>query len=297
VPFDVIVVGAGPAGLSAALILGRCRRRVLLLDTNRPRNYASHALHGFITRDGTHPRRFRRIAREQLRRYPSVKLVMKEATAARCLRQGFEITLASGEKVRTRKLLLATGVVDELPQIEGLDSLYGRSVFHCPYCDGWEARDRRLVVYSPRANGVGLAIELKLWSADITLCTDGFRLSAQHVARLRRHRIPWYPQRIARLDGRRGRLRQVVFADGETLARDVMFFSTPQRQASNLAAQLGCGFTPKGAVRTGEYETSDIPGVYVAGDASKLVQLAIVAASEGAQAAFAINTDLIKEDN
>ena len=294
--FDVVIVGAGPAGLSAALILGRCRRRVLVLDTDKPRNYASHALHGFLSRDGVNPLELRRLGREQLRQYDTVKLVMKEATSARCVRGGFEVTVAGGRKVRCRKLLLATGVVDELPPLEGLEPLYGRSVFHCPYCDGWESRDKRLVVYSRNANGVGLAVELQVWSDDIVLCTDGARLPSKHIDRLRQHGIRWYHQRIERLEGTRGQLRRVVFADGQAIDRTVMFFSMPQRQASNLASQLGCGFTQKGAVRTGDYEATDIPGVYVAGDASRLVQLAIVAAAEGAQAAFAINTDLIKED-
>lgn len=293
--FDVIIVGAGPAGLSAALILGRCRRQVLVLDTNKPRNYASHALHGFLSRDGMHPQELRRIGREQLRRYDNVKLVMKAATAARCTRDGFEVTVTGGRKIRCRKLLLATGVVDELPAIDGVDALYGRSVFHCPYCDGWESRDKRLVAYSRTANGVGLAIELRVWSDDVVLCTDGTRLPNEQIVRLQQHGIPWYHQRIARLEGTRGRLRRVVFADGESIDRSVMFFSMPQRQGASLAAELGCRFTRKGAVRTGDYEASDIPGVYVAGDASRFVQLAIVAAAEGAQAAFAINTDLIKE--
>jgi thioredoxin reductase len=297
VEFDVIIVGAGPAGLSAALILGRCRRRVLVLDTNEPRNYASRAVHGFLTRDGLPPRELRRIGREQLRRYDSVKLAMKRATRARALKGGFEVTVAGGKRVRCRKLLIATGVIDELPAIDGLEPLYGRSVFHCPYCDGWESRDKRLVAYSRSANGVGLAIQLQVWSDDIVLCTDGVRLTPKHIERLQQHDIPWYHQKIARLDGTKGQLRRVVFTDGHAIDRSVMFFSMPQRQASDLATQLGCGYTARGAVRTGEYEASEIPGVYVAGDASKLVQLAIVAAAEGAQAAFAINSDLIKEDH
>lgn len=294
--YDVVVVGAGPAGLSAALILGRCRRRVLLLDTVRPRNAASHALHGFLTRDGIDPREFRRVAREQLTPYASVTLAVKEATAARQLAQGFAVTLEGRDEVSCRKLLLATGVVDELPDLEGLLPLYGRSVFHCPYCDGWESRDEPLVAYSRSRKGVGLAIQLKVWSDDVVLCTDGVRLLPEHVRRLARHRIPWYPARIARLEGRDGRLERIVFTTGEVVSRRVMFFQAGQHQASSLAAQLGCRFTAKGAVRTGEYEVTDVPGVYVAGDASKLVQLAIVAAAEGAQAGFAINTALIEED-
>jgi thioredoxin reductase len=294
--FDVIIVGAGPAGLSAALVLGRCRRKVLVLDTNRPRNAASHALHAFLSRDGIHPRELRRLGRQQLTRYKTVRLVQRAATAARCVAHGFEVTLADGSVVRARKLLLATGVVDELPRVDGLEPLYGRSVFHCPYCDGWESRDKPLAVYSKSPNGVGLAVELQVWSRDIVLCTDGVGLEEKHRERLARHRIPWRHERIRRLESRDGRLRRIVFESGDSINRSVMFFSMPQRQASTLAAELGCGFTRKGAVRTGEYEASDIPGVYVAGDASKYVQLAIVAAAEGAQAAFAINTDLIKED-
>ncbi|HUE86140.1 MAG TPA: NAD(P)/FAD-dependent oxidoreductase [Vicinamibacterales bacterium] len=294
--YDVIIVGAGPAGLSAALILGRCRRKVLVLDTDRPRNAASHAVHGFLSRDGIHPQELRRLGRQQLRRYDSVKLARKEATQACAVRGGFEVTVADGKRLRCRKVLLATGVVDELPPLEGLAELYGRSVFHCPYCDGWESRDQPMAVYSRTANGVGLAIELTAWSKDIVLCTDGARIDPKHGERLERHTIPWRRDPIARLEGSRGRLRRIVFANGESLARRVMFFSVGQRQASHLAGQLGCGFTQRGAVRTGEYEVTDIPGVYVAGDASKLVQLAIVAAAEGAQAAFAINTALIKED-
>lgn len=295
--FEVIVIGAGPAGLSAALILGRCRRRVLVLDTDRPRNAAAHALNGFLTRDGIDPRQLRDIAREQLRRYPSVALASCEATGARCLPRGFEVTLASGDTLRCRKLLLATGVVDELPQIQGLEPLYGRSVFHCPYCDGWESRDQAIAVYSRSTKGVGLAIQLKVWSDDVVLCTDGRRLSKEHVVDLDRHQIPWRRERIARLEGVDGRLERIVFhAPVAPLERRVLFFQSGQRQASELASQLGCRYTHKGAVRTGEYEVTDVPGVYAAGDTSRLVQLAIVAASEGAQAAFAINTALVKED-
>ncbi len=289
-----MIIGAGPAGLSAALILGRCRRRVLLVDADRPRNAASHALHGFLTRDGTSPHELRRIGLEQLAPYDSVKVERVTATRARALANGFRVALSDGSGARCRKLLLATGVVDDVPEVEGLAPLYGRSVFHCPYCDGWECRDQRVAVYGG-ANAAGLALELLVWTRDLVVCTDGKRLAAKDRDRLQRHRVDLRREPIARLHGSRGQLRAIEFRSGERMPCRYLFFSTGQRQGCDLPAALGCTFTRKGAVNTGTYEATNIPGLYVAGDASRFVQLAIVAAAEGAQAAFAINKALVKE--
>ena len=294
---DVVIVGAGPAGLSAALILGRCRRRVLVCDTDRPRNAAARALHGFLSRDGIPPAELRRIGREQLARYDTVQLREVEVAGGSRTVNGFEVTLGTGERVVCRKLLLSAGVQDMLPEVAGIEQFYGRSVFHCPYCDGWEVRDRPLAVYGRGEHGTGLALELTVWSPDLVLCTDGpADLDDRDRQRLARHRISLREERIARLEGRDGILEHVVFTDGAALARRAMFFASGQHQGSPLASQLGCEFTPKGAVRTGDYETTSVPGLYVAGDASRFVQLAIVAASEGAEAAIAINTALLRED-
>ena len=295
--FDVLIVGGGPAGLSAALVLGRCRRRVLVCDAGHPRNARSHGLHGFLTRDGIKPAEFLEIAREQLRPYETVELRGIEVTSATRLSNGFELTLLGGETVSARKLLLATGVRDELPELEGMKNFYGLSVFHCPYCDGWEMRDQPLAVYGNGENGSGLSLELLLWSPDLVLCTDGpSQLTAEQTERLAHHGIEIREDKISRLEGRDGVLEYIVFANGERLARRAMFFSSGQTQRSDLAKQLGCEFTEDGCVATGEYEATSVPGLYAAGDASRLVQFVIVAASEGAQAAVAINKELIKED-
>jgi thioredoxin reductase len=295
--FDVIIVGGGPAGLSAALVLGRCRRRVLICDAGNPRNAASHGIHGFVTRDGIEPAEFLQLAREQLRRYETVKVRQTRVVDAHRRPNSFELTIDNGERISSRKLLLATGVVDDLPQIEGLAALYGSSVFHCPYCDGWEMRDQPLAIYGRGENGSGLALELTLWSQDLVLCSDGpSELSEQELNRLTRHKIRVCEDKIAQLKGSDGVLQHIVFASGESLARRGMFFSIGQRQASNLPELLGCEFSEQGCVKTGDYETTNVPGLFVAGDASRLVQFVIVAASEGAQAAFAINKELMKED-
>ena len=295
--FDVIIVGAGPAGLSAALVLGRCRRRVLVCDSGRPRNAASHGLHGFLTRDGIEPSEFLRIARDQLRQYETVELRDAEVIEARRLENTLEITLTDGERLTSRRLLLATGVVDELPQIESLPAFYGTSVFHCPYCDGWEMRDQPLAIYGRGENGAGLALELLLWSRNLVLCTDGpGDLEDKDINRLQKHNISIREDKISRLEGTEGVLERLVFAKGESLAVRAMFFSTDQKQASDLAMKLGCELTDQGCVDTGDYETTEVKGLYVAGDASRFVQFVIVAASEGAQAAVAINKELLQED-
>jgi thioredoxin reductase len=295
--FDVIIVGAGPAGLSAALVLGRCRRRVLVCDSGEPRNAASHGLHGFITRDGIKPKEFLQIAREELTKYETVEL--RDATVVAASREddGIELTLADGEKIAARKLLLATGVVDALPGLEGLNQFYGQSVFHCPYCDGWEMRDQPLAIYGRGESGSGLAVEMTLWSRDLILCTDGpSELTRKQLEKLAEYQIPVREEPIARLEGNGGVLEQIVFENGDKLKRRAVFFSTGWQQRSDLADTLGCRFTQEGCVDTGEYEATNVRGIYVAGDASRMVQFVIVAASEGAQAAVAINKELMKED-
>lgn len=296
--YDVVIVGAGPAGLSAALILGRCRRSVLVCDTGKPRNAASRSLHGYLTRDGIPPSEFLSISVDQLRQYTTIEMRHVEVTAARCLPdRRFEVRLADGKTVHGRKLLLATGVVDNVPSIDGFAELYGSSVFHCPYCDGWEVRDAALAIYGRGERGLGLSLELTAWSRDLVLCTDGpSEIDDAGRARLQRHGIALREERVARLEGRDGILEHVVFESGSRLPRRALFFTTGQFQQSDLSLQLGCEVNAKGTVRTGKYEMTHLKGLYVAGDASRAVQWVVVAAAEGAEAAFAINTDLISED-
>jgi len=296
VSWDCIIVGGGPAGLSAALMLGRCRRRVLLCDVGGQRNLRSHAMHGYLTRDGVSPAEFLRLARAELGRYGTVECRELEIVEGTREDGGFAICAADGTRFNTRKLLLATGVTDELPALEGLDALYGTSVHHCPYCDAWEWRDRPLAAYGEGEAACGLALSLTFWSPDVLLCTGGAELPHGAMARLAAAGVKFREEPVSRLEGGDGRLERIVFASGEPAARSALFVVAGQRQRSPLAERLGCRFTDRGTVNTGTCEATNVPGLFVAGDASKEAQFVAVAAAEGTEAAMAIHKALMKED-
>jgi len=293
--FDVIVIGGGPAGLSAALMLGRCRRRVLVCDRGEPRNRRSRALHGYLTRDGIEPAALNDIGRRELTTY-GVAFRCVGVTGAQREGDLFRVTLVGGGAEMTRYLLLATGVVDDLPAISGFEACYGRSIFHCPYCDGWELSDRRLAAFGRGTDVTRLALGLKTWSADVVAYTHGSPLERRLGDRLARNGVAVCTDPIARLDHEDGRLEAVTLASGESHPRDALFFSTGQHPQSPLAISLGCTLTARGVVKTGMLCDTNVERVFVAGDASRDAQFAVVAASEGVKAAVAINRALQAEE-
>lgn len=309
VKYDVVVVGGGVAGLSAALILGRSRRRTLVLDAGEPRNAPSSAVHGFFSRDGTPPQELLRIGREQLEPYPSVEVRSARAIGAGGEDGGFGVELEDGSSVRARKLLLATGVVDDLPEKPGFKELWGKGVYHCPYCHGWEVRDRPLAVLNSGGWAVQQATLIYNWSRDLILLTDGPAPLDEEARRtLRTLGIPVREERISYLEGgpcqNGGGLRRIVFEDGSALEREGLFYLPPQRQGSELARMLGCEITAMGPVT--DVVKSDpttkqttVAGVYVAGDAgppSHSGGRVLVAAASGAGAASFVNHSLIAEE-
>jgi thioredoxin reductase len=264
---DAIVVGGGPAGLAAALTLGRARRDVLLLDAGPGRNAPAAAVHNLLAHDGTPPEELRRIGREQLARYPTVRLRQATVEAAHALGdEGFRLGLGDGDTVEARRLLLATGLVDELPPIDGLAALWGRSAFHCPYCHGFEASGRRLAVLGAEPERVRLALQLTRFTDDLVLCADGEPLPDDLAKLLAANAVPVRGEPVTRFEGDDGRLERIVLAGGEPLDRDAVFISTVLRQRSDLAGRLGCALLPDGCVEVDELARTSVPGVYAAGD-------------------------------
>ena len=297
--YDVVIVGGGPAGLSAAIVLGRCRRRVFLCDERQPRNQASRAVHCLLGHEGTLPGDLLVRGRFELERYTTVESHAGRVTEITPSRNQFSVVCADGLTLRARKVLLTTGLTDEVPRLEGIELLYGRSVHHCPYCDGFEHRDQPLAVYGVGDKGAGLALMMKQWSSDVVLCTDGpSQVSSVMQARLQQRGIPLYSETIAKLEGTDdGILQKIHLQSGETLKRTAIFFSTGCHQSSDLSAALGCVRDEKGGIVTDPVtEESSVRGVYVAGDASRDVLLVAVAIAEGAKAGVAINRALLQED-
>jgi thioredoxin reductase len=251
-------------------------------------------MHGYLTREGVAPLEFLRLAREELRRYKSVRIAKAQVTHARAKGAGFELVLGSGRTVRARKVLLATGVLDDLPPIPGIHRLLGKSAFQCPYCHGWEARGAPVVVVGSAARALEMARALTAWTSDLVVCADS--LGPGDKAALRRNRVRIEERPIVRLVAKGEELREAVLEGGRRLPCRFLFFNTPSRQQSDLARRLGCSFTAEGGVRRGKYESTDVPGVYVAGNTIKDVHLVVVAAAEGAKAAMGINKALTKED-
>lgn len=247
--YDVVIVGGGPAGLSASLLLGRSRRRVLLLHDGPTRNARAAAAHNVFTRDGTPPGELLSAARQQLTPY-NVSVRDEPAIDARSDRGGFLVSLRDGSQVRARKVLLATGVRDILPKTPGFQEVWGRGLYHCPYCHGWEVADGPIGLYGNGSDGVELAKLLLGWSRDLILFTDGpASLTPEDRVRIERKSVTIREERIVRLLPAPGEgMKGVELESGDVVPRSAMFFRPPQELRSDLAPRLGCELTAEGRI-------------------------------------------------
>lgn len=295
--FDAIIVGGSYAGLSAALTLGRSRRQVLVLDSGQPCNRFTHAAHNFLSRDGIAPDELSAIAREQLSTYPSVHFQSDTVTQINPQDDSFTVATLGGEVHTARKVLLATGLKDNLPPISGIEAYWGRSVFHCPYCDGWELRDQAIVVYGPEQKALHLTKLLSQWTAHLSLCTNAeWAISESDRQRLTKHGIAIIDTPIAQVAGAEGQIEALHFSDGSTLPCRAMFITPQSVQGSDFAADLGCAMTEHNLVQVDLLGRSSVNGIYAAGDLAQPFRSLSAAVAQGSAAGAGINFDLINED-
>ena len=294
--YDCIIVGGGPAGLNAAIVLGRCRRKVLIFDTEEYRNRYSHGIHNYLTRDDILPHEFLKLCHQELEKY-SVQRIRKKVINAKKNEDGiFSVKDENGTMYYSKKLLVATGLNDTVPAIEGFREFYGKSVFHCPYCDGWEVRDKKIGVYARNKEGWELALALKTWTNSVTLYTDGKnKVKPFQKKYLEANEIEVNVAPISKLHGQNGQLQKIIFKDGKEIVCDALFFVNGYTQQCNIAEAFGCDVNKKGVIVTNRLQQTNIKGLYVAGDASKDMQFVVVAGAEGAKAGVTINKELQKE--
>jgi thioredoxin reductase len=294
---DVVVIGGSSAGLSAALVLGRARRHVVVLDDSRPANRFAQHSHGFFTRDGVPPSELVRMGREQLAPYTSVRIDATTATQIVPVEGGFQVHAADDTVYETRKILLATGVEDILPDLPGVADFWGDGVVLCPYCHGWEVRDQPLAVYNPTVTAFMQTSMIHNWSHDVTLCTGGADfLTPEQRDILARQNVPIITQPVARLEGSGGKLERIVFADGSSIPCSTIFMATQTRHRTPFAQDLGCKLTQTGVIEIDVLGRTSVPGVYAAGDIAHPARSIALSVAQGSMAASGINHELVSED-
>jgi thioredoxin reductase len=291
--YDVVIVGGGAAGLSAALVLGRARRHVAVIDAGTPRNAPAEHTHGFLSRDGMPPSDLLQLGREEATGY-GVEFISDRVVS---IEPGFSVALASGETLAARRLLIATGATDELPAISGLAERWGRDFLHCPYCHGWEVRDQPLGVLGTGLGSVEHAQLIREWSDDLVFFAHTYNLTETEREQLEARGIRVVDGEVRQVVVEDDRLRGVVLGDGRTVGRAALFVRPHMRpRATGFVERLGCEVDDQGFVRVDGTGGTNVAGVWAAGNVANPRAQVITAAGEGSAAAIAINADLVQED-
>src|SRR5688500_5082921 len=298
--YDCIVIGAGPAGLSASLFLARYLRRTLTFHHNSPRNEYSHGIHGFLGHHGIRPNELLARGRDEVTSHGGIIVEACVNTVETVSSERFRVSVGTEPRAfEARRLLLATGLRDLTPDCPGFREFYGLSVHHCPDCDGYEVKDKRVAVLAHNNNSAAFAANLLTWTSNLTLLTDQHEISAGDRAKLAELDVPVRTDAVVALEGDTStrQLKRVLFSAGEPLECDALFFSLGTQPASNFHATLGCRLDDEcGLVWVDKTRQTSVNGVYAAGDLTPNSQLAVVAAAEGAMAAIHIHRSLVSND-
>ncbi|MHC9292943.1 NAD(P)/FAD-dependent oxidoreductase [Mycobacterium sp. LTG2003] len=299
--WECVVVGGGAAGLSAALVLGRARRRTLVVDAGEPSNQSARGIGGLLGHDRQPPAELYATGRRELAEYPSVRYLSGEVVDGRAVGDQVELELDSGDALTARRVLLATGMQYCPPELPGLDELWGKSVFQCPFCHGWEMRDKRLAALAAGHDAVHAALMLRGWSDDVVLLTDGApNLPADERRRLETAKVDIDERRVVELIGHGGELTAIAFADGSRLERDGLLVEAPLRQRSGLVTQLGAacsqGPTAPDSVDVDALHRTTVHTVFAAGDPCTDQPYLAGAIAAGAEAAMIIVQSLLADE-
>lgn len=294
---DVVIVGGGPAGLSAATWVARYRRSVLVLDSGEQRNRWAKVSHGYLGSDSVDPAEMLERARDDLAKYDEVEIRSGRAVSARRDADRFEIGLGDGSTIVCRRVILATGVVDAFPDIPRFFDFYGRSIFHCPSCDGYEARGLPVVTIGWSENVAGFSLGLLDWASDVTVVTDGRRFEGdtEHREALADKGVSVVEDEVVELCGPDGELESIRLRDGGVIPCGMAFFSIEHRPRSDLARQLDSEVTGAGCISVDHEGRTNVPGVYAAGDVTPGMQYVATAVAEGAKAGTACALSLRDE--
>lgn len=295
--YDVIIIGGSYAGLSAAMALGRAIRTVLVLDNGKPCNAQTPHSHNFLTQDGKTPKEIASVAKEQVSQYETVNFVGDTAVAATKTNNGFQISTAKGDIFETKKIIFASGVKDEFPNIGGLADCWGISVIHCPYCHGYEVRNQTTGIFANGEMAYEFAKLIWNWSKDLTLFTNGkSTLSPEQTKTLQSRQISIVEKEIVKVSHQNGQLEHLVFSDGTTQKLDALYAKLGFKQSTDLPLNLGCEFNENGYIKVDMMQKTTVDGLFACGDNTSMMRSVANAVYSGNMAGVVASKELIAEE-
>lgn len=295
--FDVMIIGSSYAGLSAAMSLGRSARRTIVIDSGDPCNKQTPHSHNFLTQDGKTPAEIAATARKQVEAYPTVNFLNDLAIEGRRTDAGFEISTASGQILEGKKLVLATGIKDTIPDIKGFQECWGISVIHCPYCHGYEFREQKTAIMTSEARAMHLVSLVLNLTKDLTVLTSGTPdFSGDDLEKLRRHNVQIIPGEIAEILHHNGQISHVVFKDGTRAGFDAVYAGLPFRHHTDIHASLGCALNEQGYIKIDNLNQTTIPGVFACGDSTFPLRSVANAVAMGNFTGAVVNRELAEEE-
>ncbi|MCL1671564.1 NAD(P)/FAD-dependent oxidoreductase [Elizabethkingia ursingii] len=294
--FDVIIIGGSYAGLSSAMSLGRSLRNVLIIDSGKPCNRQTPHSHNFLTHDGKAPQEISRIARADVEQYPTVDFYEGEAVKGEKTDAGFRITTNTGEKFHSRKLILAAGIRDVMPDIKGFSESWGISVIHCPYCHGYEYRNEKTGIIANGDRAVHMASLINNLTKNLTILTSGSaEFDTEQKAKLEKHNIPVIEKKVAEVEHQNGQISHIIFEDGTRMDFKAVYAAIPFKQNCDIAEQLGCMLTEHGYIQVDNMQKTNVPGIFACGDSTSMMRSVALAVSSGNLSGAMVNMELVSE--